>query len=159
MKSLYTEKLSVVSECDYRYVENRAACGCNQANVRCLLGLGPNPRDVNEVSLSDCLLCTKNGGKANGRVMDADPQIAAGDDGAKDHHLRVTGAGSRRSNSRCGALVPVTRPWVLREPVAESGVEREVLRLERSLARLWFDVRNMVNFRGHPFGPRFGVSG
>ena len=49
-----------------------------------------------------------------------------------------------------GALVPVTRPWVLREPVAESGVEREVLRLERELARLWFDVRNMVNFRMPP---------
>ena len=129
--------LEVMRECDYRVVEGPAVCGCSPPETRCLLGKGGWPRDPHLVNPNDCLNCTKGG--ENGRALAKDTPAPKRNDGAKDtdHGASVE---NRRNGTAIGqSLVPLS---------AESGIEREILRLERELQQLWFDVRNIQNYRG-----------
>jgi hypothetical protein len=134
----YDELLQVVRECDYRVLE-APGCGCQAAQARCLMARGGAHWDRYEVNPHDCLECTKKE-ENDGRVVAEDSEASEGDDGDEDDHLRAPGADRGDGAAKRQLVVPVN----------EGPVEREVLRLERELQQLWFDIRNIQNFRGPP---------
>lgn len=134
----YDQLLQVVRECDYRVLE-APGCGCQAAQARCLMARGGAHWDRHEVNPHDCLECTKRE-EEDGRVVAEDSKAAKGDDGDEDYHN-----GSPSADSGDGAAKRITLV-----PVSEGGIEREILRLERELQQLWFDIRNIQNFRGPP---------
>lgn len=127
----YDALLQVVSACDYRVVEERA-CGCQAAQIRCLLGRGEWATDRHEVSLADCLNCTKGG--ESGRTLDADPPNGEGDHGIKDDLSGPASADRGGGTADRGPLVPV---------VQESQIERSILRIEREISNIWQEVRGL----------------
>lgn len=158
METMVARKLGLISECDYRVVEERPQCGCQQSDVRCLLGRGSNPREPHKVLLNDCLNCITRRNNDDGRPLDENPPAATGDGRATQHHRdapsqdRGGGAAERR-------LVVSVKKRVL---VAEGGIEQEVLRLEREMFQMRLDVQNMLNFRAPLLdqgGSAFGTTG
>lgn len=72
-----------VWSCDYRVVEELPVCGCQQATTRCLMALGNWFADENDVTMCECLECSRAGwvheliGGFSGRTLVADLEVTA----------------------------------------------------------------------------------
>lgn len=137
---LYERKLLTVGECDYRVIEE-SGCGCQGKKIRCLLRKGKSERDVYDVQQSDCLecLCRKEVGR--GKPVDSDIAVAAGN--PRDEAGHTVPPGPHSGDGAAG------REPVVSVKAVQSDAEQEVLRMEREVQKLWFDIRVMTNWR-HP---------